>query len=149
MTESQLNQIQLQIYKAAEAFCEKTMFTEAVLAKKIRDNTKITSKPKAGLSFNDIETALEALANDKQIYYALHLNSANDLLVKKSEAYAPLQEEARHRRIASEKSMSILTSADIKATENKKTKGSSDKKTKIRTQRKNINIYSDYEEQDY
>ncbi len=128
-----------------EQLKEKTTFTEFVLAKKIRENCKISGKQKAGISMSDLETAMEALAEEKGIFYSLHVNSANDLLIKKSDKFEAATAEGKKRRLASEKSMVILTNGDFNS---KKAGGGTKGKGKQRTERKHINIYSDYENLD-
>lgn len=134
--------IQTEIYKALEQLSEKNMFTEYVLAKKIRDNVKIDGKQKAGISYKDLEDSITAIGEEKQIYYALHLNSANDLLIKKDVETKVLTPEARMRRQSSEKSMSILSNGDVK----EKNAGKSKNTKKNRSERKRININSNFED---
>ena len=62
---------------------EKSLITEANLAKKVRENAKISGKNKAGISLKDLEVCIEYLGENKELPYALHLNSANDILIKK------------------------------------------------------------------
>jgi len=141
---AELTIVQQEIYKVLEKWSEKALFTESTLAKQIRFNTKLEGKNKAALSFRDIEAAIFALANETQKCFSLHANSANDLLIKKSDVAKGLDDDARKRRQASEKSMSILTAADFtKMAKNNSKKGAH---KKLRTKRESINIYSDYEE---
>ncbi|MCR5607063.1 MAG: hypothetical protein K6F69_09660 [Treponema sp.] len=143
MNESDLNLIQKEILKALEALSGKALFTEAIVAKKIRETCKITGNKKAGIAILDIEKAIACLA-EKNIFYSVHVNSANDLLFKKSENMQQIDSDARKRRVTSEKSMSILSSSDIKTSSNKNTK-----KLKKRTERTSININDDFENVDY
>lgn len=135
---TELTQLQKEIAKAIEQLNQKTVYSEAILTKEIRKNSKIDGKPKAGLSVNDLEKVLSVLENDGK-FYELHLNSANDLLIKKSNQTKFLEGDARHRRQSSEKSMSILTNQDFKS-------GGSNKPKAKRTERKKLNIYADYDE---
>lgn len=135
---TELTQLQKEIAKAIEQLNQKAVYSEAILTKKIRKNSKIDGKPKAGLSVNDLEKVLSVLENDGK-FYELHLNSANDLLIKKSNQTKFLEGDARHRRQSSEKSMSILTNQDFKP-------GGSNKPKAKRTERKKLNIYADYDE---
>jgi len=136
--------IQLEIYKALEQLCEKSTFTEFVLAKKIRDNANIQGKQKAGIGLKDLEEVISVLGQEKQIFYALHLNSANDILIKKDIEAKILTPEARARRQSSERSMSIFTNADL----SKKATSNSKQHNKLRSERKKMNIYKNLEDSD-
>ena len=82
---NELTPIQKEIVLALEQLKEKSLITEAILAKKIRENAKIQGKNKAGLCLKDLELCLEHLSQNNQLNFALHLNSANDILIKKEE----------------------------------------------------------------
>ena len=84
---NELTAIQKEIVTALEQLKEKSLITEAVLAKKVRENTKIQGKNKAGISLKDLEVCVEYLAQNNQLNFALHLNSANDILIKKEETW--------------------------------------------------------------
>ena len=99
-----LTPIQKEIVTAIEQMKEKSLITEANLAKKVRENAKISGKNKAGITLKDLEICIEYLA-EKEIPFALHLNSANDVLIKKEDTYKLLESEAKKRRQYSEKSM--------------------------------------------
>ena len=155
---NQLNQIQEEIVKALIQLSEKSLITEAVVAKKIRENIKLDGKNKAGLAFRDVEEAVIYIEENNGLHYTVHLNSANDLLIKKSEETAGLNADARKRRLASEKAMSVLTSGDVKkvlesANSEKTGKGGKSGKTgtgpkpyKKRTDKKRLNVYKNYDE---
>lgn len=138
---SQLNLLQAEIVKAIKQLEQKAVYSEAILTKKIRDNAKINGKQKAVIAMSDLEKAVSALA-DEGVFYEIHLNSANDILIKKGSEVKFLEDEARRRRLSSEKSMTILTNGDLK--NSTETKGKARKKEK-RTERKKMNIYDDYE----
>lgn len=168
-----MNQLQEEIAKALVQLSEKSLITEAVLAKKIRENIKFDGKNKAGFAFRDVEEAIYFIEkntrdDDKELHgksqselnfgghfglhFALHLNSANDLLIKQADSADGLDSDARKRRLASEKAMSILTNGDVKkALEVKKGSGknvSGPKPYKKRTDKKRLNVnrnYDDYE----
>lgn len=145
-----MNQIQEEIAAALLQLSEKSLITEAVTAKKIRDNIKLQGKQKAGLSFTDIEAAIKYIEENKNIHFALHLNSANDILIKKADAAAGLEGDARKRRLASEKSMNILTNGDVKkALESKNGNGKNGPKPHSkRTDKMRLNVnknFDDYE----
>ena len=122
------------------------MITEAVVAKKIRENLKFNGKPKAGLCFQDVEEAAFYIEENNDLHFSVHLNSANDLLLKQSEKAEGLVPDARKRRLASEKSMSVLTNGDVKTALSGKPDGS--KPYKKRTEKKRMNINKDYDEWD-
>jgi len=124
---NELTPIQKEIVLALEQLKEKSLITEAILAKKIRENSKIQGKNKAGICLKDLELCLEHLSENNQLNFALHLNSANDILIKKEENFKLLESDAKKRRQSSEKSISVLTNSDL---QNKKsTKPISKKRT--------------------
>lgn len=141
----QLSAVQQEILKAIQQLSGKQMFTEAVLAKKIRENNKLSGKNKAVIALNDLETVLEFMSENQE--YAenacsVHLNSAHDLLIKKDEEFKMLTGDARKRRQSSEKSMVILTNRDF--SENSTKKHNSDKSgnyRKGRQESRKMNIY--------
>lgn len=143
--ESNLSVIQTEIAKALEQLKNKALVTEADLAKKIRLNTKFVGKPKAGISLNDIESAILFLQETQSIFYSVHCNSANDLFFKKEDSQKEFDASFRHRRLKSEKNMTILTSNDFKSNNAEKKNKKSSKKVK-RTESKKLYIYGDYEE---
>lgn len=108
-----LTPIQKEIVAALELMKEKSLITEAVLAKKVRENAKILGKNKAGISLKDFEICIEYLA-EKDLTFALHLNSANEILIKKNDTYKLLEADAKKRRQSSEKSISVLANGDLR-----------------------------------
>ena len=138
--EQELNQIQNEILKALEQHPDKALCTEAFIVKTIRENATIDGKKKAGLSLLDVEKVVEVLES-KGVFYSIHINSANDILVKKDSETKLTDADSKHRRLASEKSMSVLSNKDLSQT--KKSKG----KPKIKPNRTvskklNVNDYS-------
>lgn len=131
---NELTPIQKEIVLALEQLKEKSLITEAILAKKIRENSKIQGKNKAGLCLKDLEICLEHLSQNNQLNFALHLNSANDILIKKEENFKLLDSDAKKRRQSSEKSISVLTNSDL---QNKK---STKQLSKKRTDRKKLHF---------
>ncbi len=129
-----LTPIQKEIAAALEQLKEKTLITEAVLAKKVRENAKIQGKNKAGICLKDLEICIEYLAQNSQLSFALHLNSANDILIKQSDSFKLLEGDAKKRRQASEKSISVLTNGDLRS------KSSGGKSPKKRSDRKKLNF---------
>lgn len=129
-----LTPIQKEIATALEQLKEKSLITEAILAKKVRENTKIQGKNKAGISLKDLEICIEHLSQTTQLTFALHLNSANDILIKKDTVLKLLEPDAKKRRQSSEKSISVLTNGDLR---NKSSGGKSPQK---RSDRKKLNF---------
>lgn len=130
-----LSPIQTEIVTALEQLKEKSLITEAILAKKIRENAEIQGKNKAGICLKDLEICLEYCSENKGLFFALHLNNVNEFLVKKEESYKLLDNEARKRRQSSEKSITVLTSADLRKNSSggkAKKKGSERKKMNFR-----------------
>ena len=128
-----LEPIQKEIVTALEQLNGKALITEAVLAKKVRENAKIQGKNKAGICLKDLDVCIKYLAENKQLQLALHLNSANDILIKKEDNFKLLEPDAKKRRLASEKSISILSNGDLKG------KNTGGKEMKKRTDRKKLN----------
>lgn len=110
----ELTPIQKEIVTALEQMKEKSLITEANLAKKIRENAKISGKNKAGICLKDLEVCIDYLGEYNQLPYALHLNSANDILIKKEDVWKLLDGDAKKRRQSSEKSISVLTNGDLR-----------------------------------
>lgn len=137
---NELTPIQKEIVTALEQMKEKSLITEANLAKKVRENAKITGKNKAGICLKDLEVCIEYLGENNQLPYALHLNSANDILIKKEETYKLLEADAKKRRQSSEKSISVLTNGDLRQ------KASGGKGLQKRTDRKKLD-YRNFEEE--
>ncbi len=129
-----LTPIQKEIVTALEQMKEKSLITEANLAKKVRENAKISGKNKAGICLKDLEVCIEYLGENSQLPYALHLNSANDILIKKEDSWKLLDGDAKKRRQSSEKSISVLTNGDLRQ------KASGGKSPKKRNDRKKLNI---------
>ena len=109
-----LTPIQKEIVIALEQMKEKSLITEANLAKKVRENAKISGKNKAGICLKDLEVCIEYVGENKELLYALHLNSLNDILIKKEESWKLLDGDAKKRRQSSEKSISVLTNGDLR-----------------------------------
>ena len=135
-----LTPIQKEIATALEQLKEKSLITEAILAKKLRENAKIQGKNKAGICLKDLEVCIEYLAENKQLQFALHLNSANDILIKKEDEWKLLESDAKKRRQSSEKSISVLTNGDLRG------KNSGGKGLKKRSDRKKMD-YRDFEDE--
>lgn len=135
--EQGLNQIQNEILKAIEHHSGKALCTEAIIAKRIRDNANIEGKQKAGLAIQDVEKAVAALET-KGLFYSIHLNSANDILLKKEDEIKYLDPDAKRRRLAAEKSMSVLSNGDFSL---KKSNKGKTKHNRTESKKLNINDY--------
>ena len=140
-----LTPIQKEIVTALEQMKEKSLITEANLAKKVRENAKIFGKNKAGISLKDLEVCIEYLGENAQLPYALHLNSANGILIKKvgsdgalsscaAREWKLLDGDAKKRRQCSERSISVLTNGDLRQ------KASGGKVAKKRNDRKKMSF---------
>ena len=138
---SSLTPIQDEILKAFLMMENKSRFSEFILAKKIREKTRLDTKKKAGIALQDLLAVIVEL-NRQNKFYSVHINSVNEILIRKDDEISEIQLEAKRRRQASEKSMSILTSGDLN------TSGSRKAKIKKRTESRKINIYSDFEDMD-
>ena len=136
-----LTPIQKEIVTALEQMKEKALITEANLAKKVRENAKISGKNKAGISLKDLEVCIEYLGENSQLPYALHLNSGNEILIKKEDVWKLLDGDAKKRRQSSEKSISVLTNGDLRQ------KASGGKVAKKRNDRKKLD-YRIFEDED-
>lgn len=144
-----LTQIQEEIARALNELSgkegSKARITEALLAKKIRELNKLGSKKKAGIALADLEAAVSQLEEDGKSHYALTVNSANELLVEKRDESKPLTQEAHHRRMQSEKSMTLLKGTDLSAKQKQSGKKASVSKQK-RTKRESLSIYGDWQD---
>ena len=147
-----LTPIQNEIVTALEQMKEKSLITEANLAKKVRENAKISGKNKAGISLKDLEVCIEYLGENNGLPYALHLNSANDILIKKvgsdeslsgcaEREWKLMSGDAKKRRHSSERSISVLTNGDLRQ------KNSGGKGLKKRSDRKKMD-YRNFEEEE-
>lgn len=144
-----LTQIQEEIARALNELSgkegSKARITEALLAKKIRELNKLESKKKAGIALADLEAAVSQLEEDGKSHYTLTVNSANELLVEKRDESKPLTQEAHHRRMQSEKSMTLLKGTDLSAKQKQSGKKASVSKQK-RTKRESLSIYGDWQD---
>jgi len=157
-----LTPLQNQIQEVLKSLGERTRFSEAILAKKIREQCKIEGKKKAGIALLDLEKAASFLEETENIYFSFMLNSANDLIVEKTETPRLLEGEARQRRLKSEKSMSLITNSDLGEAAEKKGRGASKNAARnsqpnhpnrmsrhphpSRTERESLNINSNFED---
>lgn len=138
--------LQTEILKAFKAMGDKSHFTDALLAKKLRELAAIQGKNKAVISLADILAALGQLESEG-IFYAITITNANDLLIEKSDSPKEITLENKQRRQKHEKSLSLFANADLK-TSSQANKKSSHKKNDFqkRTSRSSININSNFED---
>ena len=143
--------IQNEIFKALESMGDKSKFTDAVLAKKLRENAKIDGKKKAVIALADLMPALEASAENGRIF-AVTVTNANDLLLERAESPKDIPLENKQRRQRHEKSQAIFTNADVTAkggNDGKSGKGAPGNKgnAKKRTERKSMDVLRIYGEE--
>lgn len=137
--------IQNEIFKALEAMGDKSKFTDAVLAKKLRELTKIEGKKKAVIALADLMPALDQCAANGKIF-AVTVTSANDLLIERAERPKEIPLENKQRRQRHEKSQALFTNSDLE-TKGGKGGGKSGKGTgKKRTERKSMDVLGIYGE---
>ena len=157
-----LKPLQIRIQAVLKSIGERTRFSEAILAKKIREQCKIEGKKKAGIALLDLEKAASFLEETENTHFSFMLNSANDLIVEKTETPRLLEGDARQRRLKSEKSMSLITNSDVGETGGKKRPSVSKNTARntqpnhpnrisrhphpSRTERKSLNINSNFED---
>ena len=135
-----LTLIQKEIVLELEYLKEKSLITEKFLAKKVREHAKIQGKSKAGICLNDLEICLGYLSEQKQLNFSIHLNSANDIFIKKDDFCKFLENDAKKRRLSSEKSMSVLTSGDLR----EKSSGGKIQKKRIERKKLNCRMYEEF-----
>lgn len=111
--------IQTEIEKALTAMGEKSKFTDAILAKKLRETAGIEGKKKAVIALSDLVTVLESLEEEGRIY-AVTITSSNDILIEKAEHAKEIPLEQKQRRQRHEKSQALFTNADLKSRPSKK-----------------------------
>ena len=131
-----MTEIQTEILKALEAMGDRSKFTDAVLAKKLREVSKIDGKKKAVIALADLMAALEELEDQGKIF-SVTVTSANDLLIERSESAKEIPLENKQRRQRHEKSQSLFTNADLKAQKGGKPGKDEKKRTERRRLREN------------
>ncbi len=138
--------LQTEILHALESMGERSRFTDAILAKKLRERCKIDGRKKSVLALADILAAMEVLADgESPRYYDITITNANDMLIERCDAPRELALDAKQRRQRHEKSQTLFTAADLAPSAGKS--GKKQQKA-ARTQRTSINIYSNYEDDD-
>lgn len=137
--------IQNELMKALDSMGERNRFTDAQLAKKLREVAKIDGKNKAIIALADLTAALESLAESGKIF-SVTITSANDLVIERTEFMKELSLENRQRRQRHEKSCTIFTSSDLNNAGGNKSGGKNKKKTSSkRTVRESLDVNAEWE----
>ena len=137
--------IQIELMKAIDAMGERNRFTDAQLAKKLRDVAKIEGKNKAVIALADLTAAVESIAESGKIY-SITVTSANALVIERTEAFKEIALENKQRRQRYEKSCTIFTSADLNDAGGNKRVGKNKKKTSTkRTVRESLDVNGEWE----
>ena len=110
--------IQNELIKALEAMGERNRFTDAQLAKKLREVAKIDGKNKAVIALADLTFAIESIAESGKIF-SITVTSANDLVIERTKTFKEIALENKQRRQRHEKSCSIFTSSDLNQSSDK------------------------------
>ena len=137
--------IQNELIKALEAMGERNRFTDAQLAKKLREVAKIDGKNKAVIALADLTAAIESIAESGKIF-SITVTSANDLVIERTETFKEITLENKQRRQRHEKSCSIFTSSDLNQSSDKNRNiNLKKKKSTKRTVRENLDVNSEWE----
>ncbi len=137
--------IQIELMKAIDAMGERNRFTDAQLAKKLRDVAKIEGKNKAVIALADLTAAVESIAESGKIY-SITVTSANDLVIERTESIKEIALENRQRRQRHEKSCTIFTNSDLGQSGGKETDRKHKKKSAPkRTQRESLDVNVEWE----
>lgn len=137
--------IQNELIKALEAMGERNRFTDAQLAKKLREIANIVGKNKAVIALADLTAAIKSIAESGKIF-SITVTSANDLVIERTETFKEIALENKQRRQRHEKSCSIFTSSDLNDAGGNKRVGKNKKKTSPkRTVRENLDVNSQWE----
>lgn len=110
--------IQNELIKALVAMGERNRFTDAQLAKKLREIANIGGKNKAVIALADLTAAIESIAESGKIF-SITVTSANDLVIERTETFKEITLENKQRRQRHEKSCSIFTSSDLNQSSDK------------------------------
>ena len=137
--------IQNELIKALVAMGDRNRFTDAQLAKKLREIAKIDGKNKAVIALADLTAAIKSIAESGKIF-SITVTSANDLVIERTETFKEIALENKQRRQRHEKSCSIFTSSDLNDAGGNKRVGKNKKKTSPkRTVRENLDVNSQWE----
>lgn len=137
--------IQNELIKALDAMGDRNRFTDAQLAKKLREIAKIDGKNKAVIALADLTAAIESIAESGKIF-SITVTSANDLVIERTETFKEIALENKQRRQRHEKSCSIFTSSDLNQSSDKSRNiNLKKKKSTKRTVRENLDVNSEWE----
>ena len=137
--------IQIELMKALDAMGDRNRFTDAQLAKKLREVAKIDGKNKAVIALADLTAAVESLAESGKIY-SITVTSANDLVIERTESIKEIALENKQRHQRHEKSCTIFTSSDLNNAGGNKSGGKNKKKTSPkRTVRESLDVNGEWE----
>lgn len=137
--------IQNELIKALEAMGERNRFTDAQLAKKLREIANIGGKNKAVIALADLTFAIESIAESGKIF-SITVTSANDLVIERTETFKEIALENKQRRHRHEKSCTIFTSSDLNQSSDKSRNiNLKKKKSTKRTVRENLDVNSEWE----
>lgn len=137
--------IQNELIKALDAMGERNRFTDAQLAKKLREIANIDGKNKAVIALADLTFAIESIAESGKIF-SITVTSANDLVIEQTETFKEITLENKQRRQRHEKSCSIFTSSDLNQSSDKSRNiNLKKKKSTKRTVRENLDVNSQWE----
>lgn len=136
--------IQNELIKALEAMGDRNRFTDAQLAKKLREVAKIDGKNKAVIALADLTFAIESIAESGKIF-SITVTSANDLVIERTETFKEIALENKQRRQRHEKSCSIFTSSDLNQSSDKnRNLNLKKKKSTKRTVRESLDVNSEW-----
>ena len=137
--------IQNELIKALDAMGERNRFTDAQLAKKLREIAKIDGKNKAVIALADLTAAIKSIAESGKVF-SITVTSANDLVIERTETIKEIALENKQRRQRHEKSCTIFTSSDLNQSSDKSRNiNLKKKKSTKRTVRENLDVNSEWE----
>lgn len=137
--------IQNELIKALDAMGDRNRFTDAQLAKKLREIANIGGKNKAVIALADLTAAIESIAESGKIF-SITVTSANDLVIERTETFKEIAVENKQRRQRHEKSCTIFTSSDLNQSSDKSRNiNLKKKKSTKRTVRKSLDANGEWE----
>ena len=137
--------IQNELIKALVTMGDRNRFTDAQLAKKLREIANIYGKNKAVIALADLTAAIESIAESGKIF-SITVTSANDLVIERTETFKEIALENKQRRQRHEKSCSIFTSSDLNQSSDKRRNiNLKKKKSTKRTVRESLDVNSEWE----
>lgn len=137
--------IQNELIKALDAMGERNRFTDAQLAKKLREIANIGGKNKAVIALADLTAAIKSIAESGKIF-SITVTSTNDLVIERTETFKEIALENKQRRQRHEKSCSIFTNSDLSQSSDKtRNINLKKKKSTKRTVRENLDVNSEWE----